>query len=363
MESRSIAELRSICKQRGLKLNKQSKKEDYHIVLEEKKLALDAEEKKTAAEKAAAGLALEKKKLALKEKKALMAHQRSRKNWSGCQREPLSQLKMLAVTMKCVAKTDVPATVRTESGTESRFSLLADALSGRHGNIDAACLAGNPDIRVPETVKTDDGLRAARVVDERDAERHKEGTKEGPEKTEGRPTTREPRKPVVQDRIETGEEPEERELRHVPGGTWLNQVPFLTGDDSPVDSQAYRKKGTKGKPRPSRDVAVSARLLAAVSPPGTCFLGGNVRVPSPSFSALSSGVHLFLDSPGVFRRVLSVLLLLPAESVVHLYHLRNPEIRVHGAGVRPLAAMGTADAFLRRARTAPVGGDRSCVSR
>ncbi|KAJ1086342.1 hypothetical protein NDU88_006462 [Pleurodeles waltl] len=89
--------------------------------------------------------------------------------------------------------------------------------------MDAACLAGNPDIRVPETVKTDDGLRAARVVDERDAERHKEGTKEGPEKTEGRPTTREPRKPVVQDRIETGEEPEERELRHVPGGTWLNQ--------------------------------------------------------------------------------------------------------------------------------------------
>ncbi|KAJ1182249.1 hypothetical protein NDU88_007443 [Pleurodeles waltl] len=60
-------------------------------------------------------------------------------------------------------QTDVPATVRTESGTESRFSLLADALSGRHSNIDAASLAGNPDIRVPETVKTDDGLRARRV--------------------------------------------------------------------------------------------------------------------------------------------------------------------------------------------------------
>ncbi|KAJ1084920.1 hypothetical protein NDU88_005060 [Pleurodeles waltl] len=92
--------------------------------------------------------------------------------------------------------------------------------------MDAACLAGNPDIRVPETVKTDDGLRAGRVGEEGDAERHGGATKGGPEETEGRPTSREPRKPVVQERIETGEEPEERELRqlrHVPGGTWLNQ--------------------------------------------------------------------------------------------------------------------------------------------
>ncbi|KAJ1103858.1 hypothetical protein NDU88_001279 [Pleurodeles waltl] len=106
-----------------------------------------------------------------------------------------------------------------ESGTESRFSLLAAALSGRHSNMDAACLAGIPDIRAPETVKTDNGLRAVRVVDERDAKRHEGGTEEGPEKTEGRPTSREPRKPVVQDRIETGEEPEECELHHLPGGT------------------------------------------------------------------------------------------------------------------------------------------------
>ncbi|KAJ1213923.1 hypothetical protein NDU88_001552 [Pleurodeles waltl] len=63
---------------------------------------------------------------------------------------------------------DVLATVRTESGTESRFSLLADALSGRHSNVDADSLAGNPDIRVPETVKTDNGAtRGARGGGER----------------------------------------------------------------------------------------------------------------------------------------------------------------------------------------------------
>ncbi|KAJ1129054.1 hypothetical protein NDU88_007425 [Pleurodeles waltl] len=57
-------------------------------------------------------------------------------------------------------ETDVPATVKTESGTESRSSLLADALSGRHGNMDDACLAGIPDIRVPKTVKTNYARRA-----------------------------------------------------------------------------------------------------------------------------------------------------------------------------------------------------------
>ncbi|KAJ1123657.1 hypothetical protein NDU88_002125 [Pleurodeles waltl] len=70
----------------------------------------------------------------------------------------------------------------------------------------------------------DDGLCAAGVVEERDAERHEGATKGVPEETSGRPTTREPRNPVVLDRIKTREEPEERELRHVPGGTWLNQV-------------------------------------------------------------------------------------------------------------------------------------------
>ncbi|KAJ1084735.1 hypothetical protein NDU88_004881 [Pleurodeles waltl] len=57
-------------------------------------------------------------------------------------------------------QTDVPATVRTESGTESRFSLHGDALPGRHGNVDTTSITGNPDIRVPDAVKIEDGLRS-----------------------------------------------------------------------------------------------------------------------------------------------------------------------------------------------------------
>ncbi|KAJ1131528.1 hypothetical protein NDU88_009864 [Pleurodeles waltl] len=80
--------------------------------------------------------------------------------------------------------------------------------------MDASCLAGNPDTRVPETVKTDDGLRAARVVAGKDARGEKE-EKGRPEETGGRPTTEEPRESAVQNLAETGEVPERRELRHV----------------------------------------------------------------------------------------------------------------------------------------------------
>ncbi|KAJ1132351.1 hypothetical protein NDU88_010665 [Pleurodeles waltl] len=85
----------------------------------------------------------------------------------------------------------------TESGTESRFSLLANALSGRHSNVDSASLTENPDIWDPETVKTDDGLRVRRVEEERDAYRAGGTTKGGPEEKEGTPTTREPQSPSV----------------------------------------------------------------------------------------------------------------------------------------------------------------------
>ncbi|KAJ1100939.1 hypothetical protein NDU88_006014 [Pleurodeles waltl] len=129
------------------------------------------------------------------------------------------------VTVLKSRQTDVPATVRTESGTESRFSLPDDALPGRHSNVGDASLAGNPNIRVPETVKIEDGLRVRRVEEEeRDADRAGGTTRGGPEETEGTPSTREALNPSAQDQIATKEEAEERELRHVPGGTWLNQV-------------------------------------------------------------------------------------------------------------------------------------------
>ncbi|KAJ1112762.1 hypothetical protein NDU88_001023 [Pleurodeles waltl] len=125
----------------------------------------------------------------------------------------------------CSRQTDVPATVSTESGTESRFSFHDDTLTGRPSNVSAASLAGNPDIRVPETVKIEDGLRAARGEKEKDADRAGRTPRGGSEETEGTPRTREALNTSTQDRIATKEETEERELCHVPGGTWLNQSP------------------------------------------------------------------------------------------------------------------------------------------
>ncbi|KAJ1127905.1 hypothetical protein NDU88_006298 [Pleurodeles waltl] len=74
---------------------------------------------------------------------------------------------------------DVPATVRTESGTVSQFSLHGDALPGHHGNVDTTSLTGNPDIRVPDAVKIEDGLRAQRVVEEEEDAKRAEKTPRG----------------------------------------------------------------------------------------------------------------------------------------------------------------------------------------
>ncbi|KAJ1216448.1 hypothetical protein NDU88_004050 [Pleurodeles waltl] len=109
-------------------------------------------------------------------------------------------------------QTDVPATLQTESGTESRFSFPSDALSGRHDNTDVACLAGNPDIRVPVALKIDDGLRAARVAAEGDAGGEKEKEKGEPEKGGRHLTPEERRESAIQDLAETGEVSEGREL-------------------------------------------------------------------------------------------------------------------------------------------------------
>ncbi|KAJ1096429.1 hypothetical protein NDU88_001571 [Pleurodeles waltl] len=114
-----------------------------------------------------------------------------------------------------------------ESGTESRFSVPCDALFGRHDNMDAACLTGILDIRVPETLKEDDGLCTRRVSEERNAagdaggDAEKEKRKHGDTRRDS--ATEELRTSSFQDRTETDEVSEGRDLRHVPGGTWLNQ--------------------------------------------------------------------------------------------------------------------------------------------
>ncbi|KAJ1096283.1 hypothetical protein NDU88_001426 [Pleurodeles waltl] len=102
-------------------------------------------------------------------------------------------------------------------------------------------------------------------------------------------------------------------------------------------------------------MAVNARLLLVDFLRWVRLRAGNIRVPSRAFSVLHTGVLIRF---GCLSRVLRLLFLLRAlpESVFSLFSLCNPEIRVPGGGIRPLVAMGTVDAFLRRARTAPVGG-------
>ncbi|KAJ1176372.1 hypothetical protein NDU88_001654 [Pleurodeles waltl] len=157
------------------------------------------------------------------------------------------ELRELKIDKKDIA-TDVPANVQTESRTESRFSLHGDALPGRHGNVDTTSLTANPDIRVPDAVTIEDGLCARRVVEEEeDAETAEKSQRGGFGKTEETSNKREAPHPSTKDRIETKEEIEERELRHVPGGTWLNQVrTFLK------DSFCLKGRGTPGEERGGR---------------------------------------------------------------------------------------------------------------
>ncbi|KAJ1088457.1 hypothetical protein NDU88_001614 [Pleurodeles waltl] len=89
--------------------------------------------------------------------------------------------------------------------------------------------AGNPDIRVPKSLKRDEGLHARRAEETKDAERRDaESADEGnigehereldSDIGEGGPFT-------AQGNTTEGQEgPKKPELRHVPGGAWLQQV-------------------------------------------------------------------------------------------------------------------------------------------
>ncbi|KAJ1092918.1 hypothetical protein NDU88_006028 [Pleurodeles waltl] len=118
---------------------------------------------------------------------------------------------------ECSRLTDIPATNTTESGTESRFYFLDDALPGRPSNHDAASLKGNPDIRVPEGIEKKNGLH-----EEEGEEKENADEDAGPERR--RADSGETMKTTTQGQITTKREPEGRRFRHVPGGTWLNQV-------------------------------------------------------------------------------------------------------------------------------------------
>ncbi|KAJ1108486.1 hypothetical protein NDU88_005862 [Pleurodeles waltl] len=126
-----------------------------------------------------------------------------------------------------------------KSGTESRFSepcdsdhndignpdgRIPDSVPEHHGGEDAIAVTGNPDIRVPDVMKRDNRLQARGALGAEDAKEdavEKRGRKLVPS---GRLEEEEEKNSSTGD-VATGKEGlEERELRHVPGGTWLNQV-------------------------------------------------------------------------------------------------------------------------------------------
>ncbi|KAJ1206718.1 hypothetical protein NDU88_002119 [Pleurodeles waltl] len=93
--------------------------------------------------------------------------------------------------------------------------------------------AGNPDIRVPESVKREEGMCAAHTGEEKDAEEKdaEEGRTEiaGREDREGYKKNSDPHlggtEPgnTRETPTEGQDSPEKLELRHVPGGMWLKQ--------------------------------------------------------------------------------------------------------------------------------------------
>ncbi|KAJ1183933.1 hypothetical protein NDU88_000743 [Pleurodeles waltl] len=148
---------------------------------------------------------------------------------------------------------ELPATSRAKSGTESRFSYPCDErdgvgnpsgripepIQGRQDDADAIGVTGNPDIRVPKGMKRDEGLRAARIPGKEDAGGDAERDGEGNQEEEERTPTEKPKTFSVRDTTTNGEATEGRKLRHVPGGTWLNQL------ELPATSRA--KSGTESR--------------------------------------------------------------------------------------------------------------------
>ncbi|KAJ1081341.1 hypothetical protein NDU88_001523 [Pleurodeles waltl] len=130
--------------------------------------------------------------------------------------------------------------------------ILAGLLGSRenHGDEDAIAITGNPDIQVPVVIERDNGLhtlRALRTEDAEEEDAEKGGRRQNPSR---RPQEEEQKNPSPGDTTTGKEGPEERKLRHVPGGTWLNQSRSWDGVcsrelESPTTSHV--KPGTESR--------------------------------------------------------------------------------------------------------------------
>ncbi|KAJ1197177.1 hypothetical protein NDU88_001039 [Pleurodeles waltl] len=189
----------------------------------------------------------------------------------------------------------VPEGMKSEDGlrTESRFSnpcddndgignpsgRIPESLPGHQDNVDAIGVTGNPDIRVPEGMKSEDGLRAACVLEGEDAggDAKKDGRRN--REAEQRPPTEKPKTSSVKDTTMNKEVRSWADTK-ANGGSGLcdlriqHEAPFVTGSvrscDPTVEAFGSRAAPTlelKGAPRvrPFRVYIVTGRLWHALS--------------------------------------------------------------------------------------------------
>ncbi|KAJ1206710.1 hypothetical protein NDU88_002111 [Pleurodeles waltl] len=170
---------------------------------------------------------------------------------------------MASNRVECSRQQELPATSQEESGTESRFPFPCNEDAGvrnpsgripepSHGcqdDTDAIGVTGNPDIRVPQEMKRNEGLSAACSPKKEDTggDERRDGGR-NPERTERRPT--EETKTLSVKNTTTGKEATEgREFRHAPGGTWLNMVRSFLKDSLRLNLARERvvEEGEEGR--------------------------------------------------------------------------------------------------------------------
>ncbi|KAJ1128536.1 hypothetical protein NDU88_006914 [Pleurodeles waltl] len=198
------------------------------------------------------------------------------------------------VLWSCSRQLAAPATTREKSGTESRFphpcneragigspgGRTPEPLRGCQDNADAP--TGDPDVRVPEIIKTDEGLLGKEVPNKEDAGGGEGIDEDGNTGDDERTRTTNPKTHSVKNTTTKEEATESREFRHVPGGTWLHQtdkrwsnpdiimllaVPqFKIEQEEPVEADFRRLNGPIRAILHSAEMAGPSSVRAASTP-------------------------------------------------------------------------------------------------
>ncbi|KAJ1186751.1 hypothetical protein NDU88_003532 [Pleurodeles waltl] len=120
----------------------------------------------------------------------------------------------------CSRLSDPPAPEVPELETVPQFYVGDDTLPRCQGNADAGNCLGNPDIRVPESIESEDGLcaRAAKGKQDADGDEEEEGTNDR--------GSAESNEDILEGNglPKAGKGAEGHKLRHVPRGMWLTKT-------------------------------------------------------------------------------------------------------------------------------------------